>query len=69
MRPLSPLSSLPRLFPLLAFAALALLFLGKTLPPPLAQLAHALGLSLVVPPLLLGLFLPFLDKKTPPKRG
>lgn len=69
MRPLLSLSSLPRLFPLLAFAALALLFLGKTLPPPLAQLAHALGLFLVVPPLLLGLFLPFLDKKTSPNRG
>jgi len=68
MRPFSLLSSLPRLFPLLAFAALALLFLGKTLPPPLAQLTHALGLFLVVPPLLLGLFLPFLDKKTPSKR-
>jgi hypothetical protein len=63
------LSSLPRLFPLLAFAALVLLFLGKTLRPPLAQLAHALGFSLVVPPLLLGLFLPFLDKKVPPNRG
>jgi hypothetical protein len=69
MRSFSPLSSLPRLFPLLAFAALALLFLGKTLPPPLAQLAHALGLFLVVPPLLLGLFLPFLDRRTPLNRG
>jgi hypothetical protein len=53
----------------LAFAALVLLFLGKTLPPPLAQLAHALGFFLVAPPLLLGLFFPFLDKKTPPSRG
>lgn len=69
MRPPLSLSSLPRLFPLLAFAALALLFLGKTFPPPLAQLVHALGLFLVVPPLLLGLFLPFLEKKAPPNRG
>jgi len=53
---------LPRVFPFLGLGALASLLLGELLPPPLAQVVHALGLLLVALPLLLGLFLPIVEK-------